>query len=206
MRILHMIGLWNAKASARMPGDEEAWNESMVINPTHSDDCFGLFVKKGSLENGKLNAFMQGEIIISPKDSKKALAPTHCDIQPIENCSYTTSDANGNITVHEFDSYVRGTGIQEPFNWQLCNHTCIHEHQTCRFINMEPVEVTLTESGVVHTLRLPLVGVESIKDLHEGSECLVHYGEFMLSEKEADGFVPCQCASCVSGNGMFVMA
>jgi hypothetical protein len=207
MRILQMIGLWNAKASELMPGDEEAWNDSMEIKPTHSDKCFGLFVKKGSLENGKLIAFMKGEIIISPKDSKKGLPPTHYDIQPVENCTYTTSDADGKTTVHEFDSYVRGTGIQEPFNGQLCNHTCLPEHQTCRYINMEPVEVTLTESGVIHTLRLPFVGVESIKDLHEGSECLVNYGEFMLSDKEVDGFIPCQCASCVSdsGNGKFVM-
>ena len=205
--ILNMLGLWNAKASEMMPGNESTWNESMEVKPTHSEECFGLFVKKGNIKNGKLIALMKGEIIISPKGGKKCLPPTHYDIQPIENCTYTISDADGNTTVHEFDCYVRGTGIQEPFNGQLCNHTCLEEHQTCRFINMEPVEISLTEGGVIHTLSLPLVGIESIKDITEGSECLVNYGEFMLSDKEAEGFVPCQCASCVSdpGKGKFIM-
>ena len=198
IHILKMFGLWNAKASEMMPGSETTWNERMEIKPTHSEECFGLFVKKGNIENGKLLAFMKGEIIISPKGSNKGLSPTHYDIQPTEKCTYIVSNADENSTVHEFDCYVRGTGIQEPFNGQLCNHTCSKEDQNCSFVPLESVEVDLTECGVTHTLRLPLMGVETIKDIQEGSECLVHYGEFMLSDKEAEGFIPCQCSSCAS--------
>jgi len=207
IHILNMLGLWNTKASEMMPGSETAWNESMEIKSTHSDECFGLFVKKGSVNNGKLIAFMKGEIIISPKGSNKGLPPTHYDIQPTENCIYTVSDANGDSTVHEFDCYVRGTGIQEPFNGQICNHTCRKEDQNCSYVPLESIEVNLTEGGITHTLRLPLMGVETIKDIQEGSECLTHYGKLMLSDKEAEGFIPCQCSLCASnpGNAKYIM-
>ena len=205
--ILNLLGLWNAKASEMMPGDEATWNQSMEAKPTHSEECFGLFVKSGRVEKGKLIAFMKGEIVISPKGIKKRPPPTHYDIQPNESCTYTTSDADGNTTVHEFDCYVRGIGTQEPFNGQLCNHTCLEEHQNCIYVKTEPVVVSQIECGVTHTLRLPLVGVKTTIEIQEGSECLVNYGEFMLSNREAEGFIRCQCISCVTDaeNGKFIM-
>jgi hypothetical protein len=160
------------------------------------------------VKSEELIGFMKGEVVLSPKGSNKGLPPTNYDIQPSGNCIFTESDTDGNTAVHEFDCYVRGTGIREPFNGQLCNHTCLEEHQNCRFVNVAPLDVSLVEGGVTHTLRLPLVGVQTIKDIHAGSECLVHYGELMLSDKESDGFIACQCLSCAKDrdNGKFVMA
>ena len=199
--MLKMLFQWNAKASEMIPNDETAWNESMETKPTHSEQCHGLFVKKGSVSKDKVIAFMKGELIISPKGCSVRPLPTGYDVQPVSGCTYTVFDGVS-TTVHELDCYVRGTGARESFNGQLCNHTCLH--QNCQFIDMDPVEVSMTEDGVVHTLTLPLVGVETIKDIHKGSECLVNYGMLMLSDEAAIGFIPCMCASCV-GSGKFIL-
>lgn len=203
--ILQMLDQWNAKASEIIPGDEIAWNGNMETKPTHSEQCHGLFVKKGSINQGKLIAFMKGELVISPKDCSKRPASTSYDIQPVSKCVYTAFDGV-KTTVHELDCYVRGTGTREPFNGQLCNHTCFEEHQNCRFLNLTPVEISMTTGEIVHTLSLPLIGVETIKEIHEGSECLVNYGKLMLSDEAAEGFIPCKCESCASGtNGKFIL-
>ena len=206
IHILNLLGLWNAKASELTPGDENTWNERMDTKPTHSEECYGLFVKQDT-ESRNLIAFMRGDMIVSPKECTRRPPSTNYDVQPIDHCTYTVTDAQGNTTVHELDCYIRGTGIREPFNGQLCNHTCLEVNQNCRFINMEPVEVSLTEGEVIHSLRLPLVGVETIKDIQAGSECLLNYGEFMLSNEEKEGFMPCLCASCVddTANARFIM-
>ena len=199
--ILQMLDQWNAKASELIP--DEAWNESMETKPTHTEQCHGLFVKKGSISKDKVIAFMKGELIVSPKGCSRRPPSTGYDVQSVSGCTYTAFDGVS-TTVHELDCYVRGTGAREPFNGQLCNHTCLEQHQNCQYIDMDPVEISMTEGGVVHTLTLPLVGVQTIKDIHEGSECLVNYGKLMLSDEAAEGFLPCMCASCV-GTGKFIL-
>lgn len=206
MHMLSMLSPWNLEASKRIPADESEWGEAMGMKETFSAECFGLFVKQGRVISGKTIAFMKGEIVILPSDSKIRPPPTNYDIQPLAQCTYTATQANGDTEVHVFDCYIKGTDIREPFNGQLCNHTCLDENQNCEFIEMESVEVSFSEDGVTHTLLLPLVGVRATKDIDEGSECLVDYGEFMLSDTQRDGFIPCMCASCAANaNGTFVM-
>jgi hypothetical protein len=199
--------LWNAKAFERISENESSWNEKMAIKPTHSEECFGLFLKRGEIKSGRIIAFMKGDIVISPKGSNMSIPPTHYDIQPTDPCTYTATQADGQAVVHEFDCYIRGTGLREPFNGQLCNHTCLLENQNCSYIHLDPVEVSLTADGATHTLKLPLIGIVTINDIKESSECLVNYGEFMLSDKEKEGYIPCKCASCVkdSVKGRFIM-
>jgi hypothetical protein len=201
--IVSMMEIWNEEAFKRIKCDgtewnETEWNETMEIKPTHSSECFGLFVKHGGIESGSIIAFMKGDIVIMPKDCKKKPPSTHYDIQPGSHCTYTTTNADDGTVVHEFDCYVMGTGIQEPFNGQLCNHTCLTANQTCEFVSMEPVEVSMSEDGITHTLILPVVGVRTTQDIEEGTECLVNYGESMLADKQMDGFIPCKCASCLA--------
>ena len=211
VHILNMLGLWNVETSKRIPTDESEWSETMEMKETFSAECFGLFVKQGRVVRGTTIAFMKGELVILPTDSRKRLPPTNYDIQPLTKCTYTATKANGDTEVHEFDCYIKGADIREPFNGQLCNHTCLDEHQNCEFVDMEPVEVSFSEDGVTHALVLPLVGVRATKDIDEGLECLVNYGEFMLSDKQLEGFIPCMCVSCAANaasgaeSGTFVM-
>ena len=184
--ILSMMSIWNSKAFVA-----GLWD--MEIKPTYSSDCFGLFVKQGIIPAGRVFAFMKGDIVIMPLDCQKRPPATHYDVQPISHCVYT--DDTG---VHEFGCYIMGTGVQEPFNGQLCNHTCVN--QNCELVNLEPVEVRLS-NGI--TLSLPLIGMRSLVDILEGEECLTNYGD-MLSDIPLDGFVPCLCAAC-AGAGKFIM-
>ncbi len=94
IHILNMLGLWNAKASELIPEDEKSnWGNRMEFK---SNECgLGLFVKSGSVKDKELIAFMKGDLILSPKGSRKALPPTCYDIQPTGDCRFTISDADG---------------------------------------------------------------------------------------------------------------
>lgn len=185
-RILSMMSMWNSKAFVA-----DRWD--MEIKATYSPDCFGLFVKHGMIPAGSVFAYMKGDIVIMPLDCQKRPPATHYDVQPISHCVY--ADETG---AHELGCYIMGTGVQEPFNGQLCNHTCVD--QNCELVNLEPVEVRLSD-GI--SLSLPLIGMRSLVDILEGEECLTNYGD-MLSDTPLDGFVPCLCAAC-AGSGKFIM-
>jgi hypothetical protein len=197
VQIIKMLGAWNLEAFKRISIDASTWSETMEIKKVTYADFFGLFVKQGNVVSGVTIALMKGDIIILPTDCRKAAPETQYDIQPITKCTYTKTNPSGETEVHEFDCYIRGTGERELFNGQLCNHTCLKENQNCEYVDMEPVDVSLTEDGTTHSLKLPLVGVRTTKDIKEDSECLVHYGMYMLSDKKQEGFmISCQCKSC----------
>lgn len=179
--ILSMMDTWNSKAFV----PERPWD--MEIRATFSPDCFGLFVKHGVLPAGRVFAFMKGDIVIMPLDCQKRPPATHYDVQSVSHCVYT--DDTG---VHEFACYIMGTGVREPFNGQLCNHTCVNPN--CELVNLVVA---------LPALSLPLIGVRSLVDIPEGGECLTNYGG-MLSDVPLDGFVPCLCAAC-DGAGKFLM-
>ena len=205
VHILNLLGLWNYKAAERIPGDETVWNETMEIKPTHSKQCFGLFAKS-AVPAKKIIALMKGEMILSLKGSKKTAPATCYDIQPMHHCTYTCTRPDGTTTVHELDCYIKGTGDHEAFNGQLCNHTCSKADQNCMYVGMEPVKVSLRETDrAIHTLCLPVIGIQTIKDVPKDYECLVDYGEHMFSDREMEGFIPCLCTACVQKPGRFIM-
>ena len=189
----------------------ENWEQHMEFKPTYTPDCFGTFLKEGApeLKQGQLFAFMEGDIVIMPKGSNMGMAQeTSYDLQLTKPCTYTVTNPGGAPVTQEFDCYVRGSGVREPYNGMLCNHTC--EDQNCQYIPLEPVEATkVLDDGTTHTLCLPYVGIQTIQTVQAGQELLVDYGGYMLSSTAQDGFIPCQCSTCAragDGNGRFIRA
>ena len=206
--MLPLLDAWNEKAW-QVEGLLEDWD--LAFKPTFAPDCYGTFLKEGANEivRGTVTGFMKGDIVIMPKDSNKGMPnETSYDFKLAQTCFYTVTIPGGQPITREFDCYIHGSGVREPYNGQLCNHACAG--QNCQYIPLEPVEVTkVLDDGTRHTLCLPYIGVQTIQNIQEGQELLVDYGEYMLSDKTRAGFIPCKCSACAragDGNGRFIRA